>query len=252
MSSASKHCHTFANTSILFQHCLGLPAYFYTSFLLLELVLACSNFSWYLHTCFGFGLWRHFPSCIIVQSISDFDKTCHLAPGVLFSTFQTLQTHFPTSSNRFLTFPSMTNVGQKKKHILWRRQHTLPNVSTHFHKLTSFSKHFRLFLHSCKRIRDSFQTSIFPDFSKSVQIFLNFFTCCYPCPSSYKFLRWTVIQRFPDIFKLFRFFPPTCPTNWKYETKSTVVCFLHLFKLLKNIQDVFKFMPYFPDFVRHS
>ena len=64
--------------------------------------------------CFGFGLWRHFPSCIIVQSISDFDKTCHLAPGMLFSTFRTLQTHFPTSSNRFLTFPSMTNVGQKK------------------------------------------------------------------------------------------------------------------------------------------
>ena len=165
MSSASTHCHTFANTSIPFQHCPCLPAYFYTSFLLLELVLACSNFSWYLHTCFAFGLWRHFPSCIIVQSISDFDKICHLAPGMsVFSSFQTLQTHFPTSSKHFLTFPSISNVAQKTKHVFVRRQHALSNVSSHFQKLASLFKHFNIFLHSCKHIRDSsrhlyFQTS---------------------------------------------------------------------------------------------
>ena len=192
-----------------------------------------------LHHCpKHFRLWQDLSSC---------------SRHVCLFNFRNITNTFP---NKFQAFPHIPKhlqcCPEEKAHTLKtsayfaKRIQPLPQA----YKLLQTLQHISTQLQTYPR--DSFQTSIFPDFSKSVQIFLNFVTCCSPCPSSYKFLRWTVIQRFPDIPKLFQFFPPTCPNNWKYETNSTVVCFWHLFTLLTHIPDVFKFLPYFPDFVRHS
>ena len=216
----------FLNASKHFQTCLSFPRHFQicpSRSKLFQTFQSMSNYSSFVVSNSLFT----FPDIYILASISAFGDISQTAP--LFKTFQTLtrfvnlvlgisdlsisQTihkYFQNCSKHFLTFAKhLQRCPEEKTNICKTSPYFAKRVQTfrETYKLFQTLQHMSTHFQSCS---GPFQTSIFPEFPKPVQTFLNFYMFLpiseqlRTCPDfSKQFPTFpNCSKRFPDMSKI--------------------------------------------------